>query len=153
MQTNVMQKLAMALWTPTAQSLAVAQWLRDMTTVTNAKPCSVTIGRTCYSGAHYWQLREHDGKQFTQEAYYLLGALPASYKRSTRTCYRFTKYGTRDWYVVCHMPAERITAEYALYHPHGASFTLMPYDGTPAAPTIDHLEPHVYTRITAHVQE
>ncbi len=76
-------------------SQTVSDWLNAHDR-TSAGPVRVTIGRTTYVGAFYAQTRDispgcrayADGERtYRQSGYYLLGALPASYRRKRATVY------------------------------------------------------------------
>lgn len=70
------------------------------------EPVRVKIGRLTYEGARYKQDRTApagsraalEGRaDYTAEALYLLGPLPAAYQRTSRVC--FTGVDEREWYV------------------------------------------------------
>jgi hypothetical protein len=114
---------------PDITSAQVAEWL-DSLPDTRATPVLVTIGRTTYVGAHYVQNREpiapycqparaSDMKPYTARGYYLLGELPASYKRLKRTAYRVN---AGRYYVAAYWQDDVVTK----HHPFGRMFMLFP---------------------------
>lgn len=119
----------------------LTEWLESLK-CTNVTACTVTIKGTTYQGASYI-----DPSHNSQERIYLLGKLPACYRRSTRTCFRVTG-DTRDWYVAAYMPAERLADEYLPFHPFGEHFMLVPW-GVPDGSKIDRYAERPYARVSA----
>src|SRR5262245_4774780 len=110
----------------------VAAWLSGLPKTT-ALPVEVTIGRTTYSGAFYAQTREHipgsraylqGEREYTHSALYLLGDVPASYRRG-RVAYVFEDDGVRRWYVAGYFPPRGGGIEKNAFHPFGPMFQLM----------------------------
>lgn len=106
--------------------------------ISDVRDVRVAIGRAIYDGVSY-----RDANFANEPRLYLLGDLPAAYKRSTHTA--FVIAGA-DWYVACYMPAERITPEFAPFHPFGPHFMLCRWQ-VPSGEAIDAYEPRPYTRV------
>ena len=115
----------------TVNSQDVADWLNTLDN-TSAIPVIIKIGRTEYVGAYYTQLRKinpstrayFEGKrEYYQNAFYLLGDLPASCKRSNLMYYRFSDGKTRMY--VSGWFDQDLKNE---YHPFGRMFQLFPFD-------------------------
>lgn len=115
----------MASTEETAQD--VATWLNGLPR-TAAAPVLVRIGTQEFAGALYTQTRDvlvgsrayaAGEREYAQRALYLLGGLPASYRRSHRIVYRL---GDSRWYVASwfdrHTPNQ--------FNPFGRMFQLMP---------------------------
>jgi hypothetical protein len=127
-------------------SKRVADYLAGLPGVQEVRPIRLAIGRQRYHGAWYRQARDHNGTPYQQEACYLVGGLPAAYRRSTRVAFILPN-SAADWYVACYMPADRAAdPKFAAYHPFGATFQLMPWT---AAEPIDKYEPRPRRRIVA----
>jgi hypothetical protein len=95
--------------------LDVAKWLQSLDSVTGASPVLVTIGRSEYPGAIYSTV---DG----EDRIYLLGSLPASYRRSTHTVYRFRHDGV-VWFIGGYFDKDP-EGQYKAFHPFGHWFGL-----------------------------
>ena len=116
------------------------------------KPVRVRIGRQRYEGAFYRQIQaiapgcrayEEGQRSHVVEALYLVGPLPAAYRRSQRVAFRLPGDG-RDWYVAGWYPADLPNE----YHPLGRMLTLRPWlDGEP----IDVWAPRPYRRVDATI--
>lgn len=115
-------------------------YLNTLPHIHNVGPISVVIKGTEYKGAIY------DDKD-NRNIMYLLGERPASYVRSSRTCFVING---EDWYITCYMEQKRITAQYAVYHPCGASFQLRRWS-VPDGGAIDRYEMRPYTRVPTKV--
>lgn len=120
-------------------------WLRAIDTVTGVRPVRAAIGRGIYDGAVYIDTRHANGQR-----YYLLGVLPPSYVRSTRTCYRVNG-ALDDWYVATYAPHPIAGTEAADY-PHGAWFMLCRWQ-VPGGEAIDWGAARPYTRVDARIEE
>ena len=115
-------------------------WLSQFPTVSEIREINVTIKGTTYNGVSY-----RDSNFGNEPRLYLLGALPACYRRSSRTA--FVIDGV-DWYVACYMTAERITLQFAPFHPCGEHFMLCRW-GVPDGSAIDRYELRPYNRVAA----
>jgi len=125
----------------------------------DVRPCTVTIGKATYHGAHYRETLDiprntpahaRGERKYTTEKLYLLGDLPAAYKRSSKTCFRFIG-DSRDWYVACHSTPEVVNDDrFKPYHPLGVSVMLCPW-AVPDGLAIDHYEPKPYARVGATI--
>lgn len=107
------------------------------------EPIAITIKGTRYMGARYTD--RHDPGRVRL---YLLGDLPACYRRSSRTVFRFPG-DEQDWYIAAHINADRITPENARFHPGGANFMLIAWD---ASDPIDHYENRPRTRVVVTLE-
>lgn len=116
-----------------ARALEVAEWL-DTLPATFASPHVVRIGRSVYPGAFYLQTRKvlsgcaayaRGERSYVQRGLYLLGNLPASYRRSSMTAYQVEPAGTR--YFVAGWYDHDDPNE---WHPFGRMFQLFPDDHT-----------------------
>lgn len=128
------------------QMTKLTEWLSAMPQVSECRDIVITIRGTRYVGAAYRDSVFGDALR-----YYLLGELPACYKRSTKTV--FVIDGA-DWYIACYVPADRITADVANYHPCGASFMLC---RCPSGDSIDRYnyhrgEHHPYNRVNCTIE-
>lgn len=62
------------------KGITLTEWLKScQNSVTDIKPCKITIGRTIYNACQYIQ-GNHTG-------FYVIGSLPASYRHSTHIKY------------------------------------------------------------------
>lgn len=120
--------------------IKLTDWLAAIPTVSDIREITVTIKGTVYQGAAY-----RDANFANEPRYYMLGRLPAYYRRSARTA--FVIDGA-DWYIACYITAERITPEYAPYHPCGEHFMLCRWQ-VPNGDAIDCYEPRHYRRVSA----
>ena len=128
---------ALVEYNPMNTSEKVAEWLRGCPDTSEVSPVVVTIGKQTYHGAAY--------RQRGQPGIYLAGDLPASYRRSTHTCFRFAD-DSRDWFVGCYWQGASLRPDQKAFHPFGHSFILLPWEHSEA---IDHWEEKPYRRITA----
>jgi hypothetical protein len=127
----------------------VSQYLNGLPRTT-AAPVLVKIGRTEYVGAIYSQERdtlegsrafEAGERTYVQHGIYLLGDLPASYRRSTRTAYDLD--GNR-YYVAGYFPQDEPND----FHPFGRMFQLFPDEhGVTTNPETDEPYPAVPANI------
>lgn len=122
--------------------MSLKEWLAQYNCV-DLQEARIVIGRTSYEAVFYKQEPE-------VEAVMLLGALPASYRRSRRTAYRFPG-DERDWYVVSWTSREVATnPEFARYHYEGReSFQMRPWKVGEDGVQIDEYES--YSRVKALV--
>lgn len=121
------------------------EWLNQFPQVSNTREIVVTIKGKRYLGAAY-----RDSVFDNRDRYYLLGELPACYKRSSRTA--FVIDGA-DWYVACYLPKVQLlmlTSEQATYHPFGEYFMLCRWQ-VPDGRTIDAYEIRPYNRVYATI--
>jgi hypothetical protein len=121
----------------------VANYLRTLPNCSGVLPVAVTIKGTRYEGAAY--IDEAHNKEETR--FYLLGELPACYRRSRHTTFRFDG-DSRDWYIAGYMPRENLKPENARYNPCGINFLLMAWNHSSA---IDAHEPTPYARVAARL--
>lgn len=124
----------------------------------DVRPIRVQIGRQTWEGCEYKQ--DCDGRHpgapnqapYTIHALYLLGALPPSYRRSSKECYPWQ--GT-DWYIAGHTPMpdqdRRTQAQKEQYSPFGACFYLHPWK-VPGGESIDQYEEKPYRRLPMTVE-
>lgn len=119
----------------------LTEWLAAFDHTSDVSEISVTIKGTTYVGARYTQ---NDSVRL-----YLLGALPACYRRSTRTAFVIDG---EDWYIACYMEGGKIAADNAQYHPHGEHFMLCKWS-VPSGDAIDRYEPTPYTRVPTTIRE
>jgi len=121
---------------------------------TDIRPVAVAIGRTRYQGAFYRQIvavapgcRAYDEGQRSHvvEALYLVGPLPAAYRRTRRTVFRLPGDG-RDWYVAGYYPVDQPNE----YHPLGRMLQLRPWTD-PSGRAIDAWSERPYPRVEAGV--
>ncbi len=117
----------------------LTSWLSQFPAVSDISEITVTIKGTKYTGARYC-----DSNFGNKPRLYLLGALPACYRRSSRTA--FVIDGA-DWYVAAYMEQRRITEEFAPFHPCGEHFMLCCWDAPDGA--IDRYELRPYNRVAA----
>lgn len=119
-------------------------YLETLPNVSRVRIVTVSIKGTSYEGCSYV-----DSNFGEQPRLYLLGFLPACYKRSTRTA--FVIDGA-DWYVACYMQsAETLNnPQYAPYHPLGFHFMLCRW-AVPDGGAIDRYEMRPYNRVPALV--
>jgi len=115
-----------------ASGADVAGWLNSIER-TSAAPVLVRIGRETYPGAIYSQERHwapyswRAGEgPYMQTALYLVGDLPASFKRSRKVAYRF-EHGRRRWFVGSWADERAAEDERtSAYHPFGRAFQMFP---------------------------
>lgn len=122
----------------------LTEWLSSFPQVSSAGELRVTIRGTTYEAARYVETLDHNGKPYTQEKIYCLGALPACYRRSRRVAFNFPN-DSRDWYIAAYLPRENLRAANAKFHPFGINFLLMPW-GVPDGSKIDSHEARPYRR-------
>lgn len=135
----------------------VALWLGSLPQVTETQAARVTIGRETFNGAHYVESlvapeTARNPGPYKSEALYLVGPLPASYRKRSRTVYRF-EGDAREWYVAGYADARAMAPQFAKFHPFGVAFYLRPWD-VPGGESIDAGEwyagkPVTYTRVNA----
>lgn len=142
----------------------LTEWLVERCGCREVRKVTVKIGRVTYQGAYYEQTLNHDVpsidpgsvKTYTRVAMYLLGELPASYVRSSKTMYFFDKEECPqlrgigyEWYVASWASKEIATSEeYGRYHyGRGPHLLLMPW----SVPGWDAEEP--YKRVEAKLLE
>jgi hypothetical protein len=118
----------------------VAEWLRGCPDTSEVSPVTVTISKQTYHGAKY---RQRGG----EARLYLVGDLPASYRRSTHVAYRFAD-DSREWYIGCYWQGGTVPADQERYHPFGHSFILFPWVHSEP---IDYGERKPYRRIVATI--
>jgi hypothetical protein len=117
--------------------VSLMEWFESHHGITHAESVRVTIGRTTYDGVLYKQTMETprnthayvDGeREYQREAIYLLGDLPAAYRRRKSTCFTITG-DEREWYIGSWNTREVANdPEYAKFHYEGnAGFQLMPW--------------------------
>lgn len=111
----------------------LCEWLKSLDCF-DVSPVRVTIGKSTYEGAEYRQKRLHKGKPYSDSedwipietyevhALYLLGELPASYRRSSKTCYVRNGDG-RDWFVAGYYDKADVNP----LQPFGRHFLLQPW--------------------------
>lgn len=127
----------------------VVDWLKTLDHIEPAGPIGVKIGHSTYHGGAYFE-KAREGSH-REPIMYLLGNLPASYKRSTHVCYRFPNE-THDWYVAGFADAA-VASAMPQFHPFGPWFQLRqwpsgisPFDGQEYE-TIDHFNERAFTRV------
>jgi hypothetical protein len=101
--------------------------------------------QTPFPGAKYTE--DRDGSP--EERLYLVGELPASYRRSHKVCYR-TADCDRDWYIAAWFLKTGENVEYHECHPFGNHFILALWS-MPNGWTIDKCEPTPYRRMSITV--
>jgi hypothetical protein len=118
----------------------------------DVSPVVLTIGRTTYEGCRYRKRIEalqnaRTREPYVREAIYVLGGLPAAYRRSTKVAFRFTG-DDRDWYVGGYVTEAVATSpDTERFHYEGyAAFQLFPWDASDGL-QIDSFEEHPYRRI------
>jgi hypothetical protein len=118
----------------------LVEWLSQFPAVSDVREISVSIKGTTYNGASY-----RDSNFGDKPRLYLLGALPACYRRSSRTAFVI---GGNDWYVACYMEARRIeeNPSFAPFHPCGEHFMLCRWE-VPDGSAIDRFELRPYNRV------
>lgn len=123
----------------------LANWLAAMPHITCVRDIVVTIKGKRYAGAAYHDAHDAGNKM----RLYLLGELPACYRRSARTA--FVIDGA-DWYVACYMQSEETMRDprYSSHHPHGKHFILCRW-AVPDGSAIDRYEPRPYNRVAATI--
>lgn len=132
---------------------AVAAYLLGLPNVPEATPVVVKIGNSVLPGARYVDTAAHGD---SLPRLYLVGDLPASYrKRPNGTCYTF-KGGIHEWYVAGYYPPSNATAEslarFAAFHPFGANVLLFAWS-LPNGDKIDRYSEKPYQRIVAQCLE
>lgn len=137
--------------TTTAPTVTLEQHLGQAGCI-DIKPVAVAIGRTRYEGAFYRQIQviapgcpayARGERSHVVEALYLVGPLPAAYRRSRCVAFRLPG-DSRDWYVAGYYPSDLPNE----HHPLGRMLTLRPWlDGEP----IDAWRPRPYRRVDATV--
>lgn len=90
-------------------------------------------------------------EQAGQTRLYVLGKLPACYRRSAKTMFRING-GDCDWYVACYMQKEPIEPHFAPFHPCGINFMLFAWDHA-SHKRIDYYEPRTRDRVNILLQE
>ena len=114
----------------------IADWLRTLPDVQEASPLTIKIGRTVYPAASYHQWRTApDGGVYVHEAIYLVGPLPAAYKRSRRVALTLPGEAA-EWYVGGYFQESNPQPQHAPYHPFGPNVLLMPWR-VPSGEAID----------------
>src|SRR5262245_15952908 len=118
---------------------------------TDLVPFTLQIGSQRYGAIAYRQECEvsegcrayQEGQRvYTRAALYVLGALPPSYVRSSRTVYQFDDSGV-DWYI-----GSYYTGAPNAWHPAGAMFLMAPWQVPDGGP-IDRWQPRPYRRLPA----
>ena len=95
----------------------LVQWLKACDGVTHVSDVTMTIGKATWRGARYTQRGE--------ERYYLIGYLPAGYRRE---CFR-RNLDDRDWYVAGYMQnMVDLQAPHHAHHPFGRHWIMMCWD-------------------------
>ncbi len=123
------------------KSEQIARWLRRYRYASEVSGVDVTIGKQTYHGARY---RRGNGEL----QLYLVGKLPPSYRRSSRTVYRFSGHN-RDWFVCGYCEGGTPLDKYQeKHHPFGNSFTLCQWM---ANEPIDYYDYKPYRRMTATI--
>ncbi len=133
----------------------IGDWLAGLGGVFDVVPMTVQIGKTCYPAARYQQTCKvpensqawlRGEREYVRDMIYCVGARPACYRRSDKTCFRFIG-DSRDWYIASYVLDDVASnPQYSEYHPFGEAFQLAPWavmDGT----AIDHYEPKPYARV------
>lgn len=143
----------------------LTEWLVERCGCHDTYPVKVKIGRETFEGAHYAQTlpreslplslvdtREPSHERYVRHALYLMGELPASYRRSRKTIYEFDLTDAApfrgigpEWYVASWATKDIATSEqYGRYHyGNGPHFLLFPHN----VPGFDDAEP--YKRVEA----
>lgn len=129
---------------------AIAEWLRTLPNVdpSSVQAARVQIGKTLYDGALYTPANDREAPP----RFYLVGALPKSYQRSTKTAYRFILgfiNETRDWYVSGYFQGPVVPGS-EHYHPFGPYFQVSPWTEI-YGEKIDQHEAKPYKRINVGV--
>jgi hypothetical protein len=122
-------------------AIAVAKWLLSLQHIAAAVPVMVQIGKQVFPGARY--SLDQDG--MPEERLYLVGELPASYRRSHKVCFR-TADSERDWYIAAWFLQCAENTEYREAHPLGSHFLLAVWS-MPDGWTIDKYESKPYCRV------
>jgi hypothetical protein len=123
-------------------------------------PVEVTIGRTTYEGVRYKQTRKvlegcraytEGEREYVQEALYLLGDLPATYRRSRRIAFLIDGE-EHEWYLASWVTDATAKSErYGMFHFEGhAAFQIMPWS---VGGKIDEHEERPYRRVAIRVAE
>lgn len=140
--------------------MTLQEWLETTCGCREVIPVRVTIGRTVYEGCRYKQDRKaspgsraaREGRgDYVQEAIYLLGGLPASYRRSRRLAFVIDG-DEREWFVASWVTAKTAgTGAFAKFHFEGnPAFQIMPWS---ADSQIDQYEDRPYERKQIEVLE
>ena len=120
----------------------------------DVREVTVRIGRTTYQGAFYKQDRkvspgcrayDEGQRDYTIEGLEVIGELPASWVRSSRTVYRMAG-DDRDWYVAGYYNRDEPNE----WHPFGKMFALQPWS-VPGGTRIDLWSPAPYRRMKMEV--
>jgi hypothetical protein len=122
-------------------AISVAKWLLGLQHIATAVPVVVQIGKHTFPGARYTE--DRDGN--VEERLYLIGELPASYRRSHEVCYR-TSDSQCDWFIAAWFLKTGENVEYHEAHPFGSHFILALWS-MPQGWTIDRYEPKPYRRL------
>jgi hypothetical protein len=140
----------------------VAEWLSTLPHVADVHPVSVTIKGKVYHGARYKQTvpiapgcpaYARGERAHIAEHMYLLGELPAHYRRSTKACYAI-EGDDREWYVSSYFQDDVMVhgSKFKLHHPFGNTFMLSPW-AVPDGGKIDQYEPRPYARVPLTIHE
>lgn len=133
----------------------LAAYLASLPSIAQIVPGTITIKGTDYECAWYTQTSQPVPSAPNQSVshdrrIYCLGKLPACYRRSSHTVFRFPA-DIRDWYIACYMDTanlHRLKPEQMKYHPFGEMFILSAWQ-VPDGSAIDRYETRPYTRIAA----
>jgi hypothetical protein len=136
--------------------MSLKEWLADY--CYGLREARITIGRTTYDAVFYRQMVDPKGMTNTRgdviepyevEAVMLVGELPASYKRTSKTVFRFPG-DERDWYVASWTTVETASdPKFAEFHyDKKATFQLRPW-GVDSPIDVPYERP--YDRVEAKV--
>ena len=119
----------------------VAKWLLSLQHIAMTTPVRVTIGKHTFPGAKYTEDREGSA----EERLYLVGELPASFRRSHKVCYR-TADSECDWYIAAWFRETGFSIEWRQVHRFGSHFILALWS-MPQGWEIDKFDAKPYRRI------
>jgi hypothetical protein len=120
----------------------VAKWLLSFQHIAMTTPVTVKIGKHVFPGAKYTEDREAS----VEERLYLIGELPASFRRSHKVCYR-TVDSERDWYIAAWFRETGFSVEWRQVHRFGSHLILAQWSMPPGW-TIDKFEAKPYRRVS-----
>ena len=119
----------------------VAKWLLSFQHIAMTTPVTVRIGRRTFPGAKYTEDREAS----VEERLYLVGELPASFRRSRKVCFR-TSDSRCDWFIASWHRMVGFSREYQEVFRFANHFILAQWS-MPEGWTIDKFEPKAYRRV------
>lgn len=122
-------------------AVQVAKWLLSFQHIAMTTPVTVKIGKHTFSGARYTEDREGSA----EERLYVVGELPASFRRSHKVCYR-TADSDRDWFIAAWFLQQAFSVEWTQVHRFGSHFILALWS-MPQGWEIDKFDAKPYRRV------